>query len=1358
MSGPPNPGLKGGISGPGLSQRSTSPSALPAPRNASSTLSELDTAYPKGDTALEGPSAAVNSSPTSLAPAVFIAAVPSSVETALTAVNPKNAKDSVVHDVTIALDVAAQLASYAHALPLVAPIAGFLSLILKTYQEAKDTDDKRDALLFRCAGIGQDLCAAIHTLKATNHVDLIGRLNTDIERYSRLLEHVLRLTADYNTLGAIQRGVDRKQLGSRFTELQRDLDSFGARFRNNRLVDLAIQQSMIKSTLDKVDEMNLEKKLEDWLQDQPNTQQRQHETQKLRKAGTGRWFLEGSAFVEWQDNPGLLWILGALGTGKSVLSSSVIQKLIEDQQLFLDLGKSSAVAFFYFDFKAKDENAVETALRRMLLQLSAQAPAPYNSLNQEYHLSRGQALPNYQVLLRLLRELLRELGRTYIILDALDECPGTEFRRLMALISELRAWKSSPLHVMLTSQPRTRFTEEMGDIPCVVLDANVTQPDIELFIASELRNNPKMKPWAHRTEEITHRVADKSRGMFRLADCLLLELSRCKRQSELEPTLENLPNELFGICDRFLEAIRPQDLVYAIGALRWLLFSAQNLTLVELADAIAFDFSNPTRYKFDPSLREDNINAIPVWLEGLATVVDGDGGKSVLFGHGSVQDYLFSGRIADKFGFDLSPGHSHAFIARSCLGQLLYFSDHPLGSPPHHPSSPLAPYAAKWWCHHLRRSSERDQSLMASDAMLLLEDGSEQYRALKYLRRRSYTLYPRPDPDSPLHLCSEEGYIEGVRQLLQNGVDVNVQNTEATALQAASVCGHREIVHLLLEKGAEVNAKGRQCVTSALELACTENLTDIVRLLLASGADVSLNPNFLGTALQAASWAGNKEVVALLLANGADVNAHGRYVGSAFQAASSNGNAEIIRLLLQSSAALDRRAMDYGCALATASLIAPSANVDIKALEKSFGTRSQASLFRVYDDAARSLLARGVDLRRADEYHGSALQAACMNGHTEIIHFLLENGADVNAQDASYPTALDIASSKGDLEVVRIILQNGADVNAKTRYGSALGSAAKNGHADIINLLLKNHADVGTALHEASREGHLEIIRLLLDHGADVNTNSVHGTALHSASSGGQMEAVRLLIAEGGDVNSIADGNFRGRPLHMACEKGHIEVIELLLENGADVNAADSWQGPPLHAAACSGNIDIFRLLIQKGAEVNASCEAGKSFANALQAASFYGHTDIIRLLLDHGADINAQGGGYHTALQAAIYLGNKSSRDTVDFLLANGADVNAQGGTYESALLLACKRGAADVIQLLVTNGADVNARGGNYGNVLGAACRSRNEETVRILLAHDVDLGDTVDSYALQIASKYGYPQISGRLLATQEIDKNL
>jgi hypothetical protein len=54
-------------------------------------------------------------------------------------------------------------------------------------QEVKDTDDKRDALLSRSAGIGQDLCATILQMKATSHVDLIGRLRPDIEAYTRLI-------------------------------------------------------------------------------------------------------------------------------------------------------------------------------------------------------------------------------------------------------------------------------------------------------------------------------------------------------------------------------------------------------------------------------------------------------------------------------------------------------------------------------------------------------------------------------------------------------------------------------------------------------------------------------------------------------------------------------------------------------------------------------------------------------------------------------------------------------------------------------------------------------------------------------------------------------------------------------------------------------------------------------------------------------------------------------------------------------------------------------------------------------------------------------------------------------------------
>jgi hypothetical protein len=53
---------------------------------------------------------------------------------------------------------------------------------------------------------------------------------------------------------------------------------------------------------------------------------------------------------------------------------------------------------------------------------------------------------------------------------------------------------------------------------------------------------------------------------------------------------------------------------------RWLLFKFSESSrgvIGSLADAVSFDFSGP--YMYDPGLRQDLLNAIPDWLEGLAT-------------------------------------------------------------------------------------------------------------------------------------------------------------------------------------------------------------------------------------------------------------------------------------------------------------------------------------------------------------------------------------------------------------------------------------------------------------------------------------------------------------------------------------------------------------------------------------------------------------------------------------------------------------------------------------------------------------------------------------------------------------------
>ncbi|KAJ7467221.1 hypothetical protein B0H11DRAFT_51430 [Mycena galericulata] len=122
--------------------------------------------------------------------------------------------------------------------------------------------------------------------------------------------------------------------------LNQEFNSFGARFRTNRLVDLAINQSANTETLSKIYDMAVKERLEKWLQSPPDMSQKQHDTEKLRKDGTGHWFLEGARFIEWQDHAGFLWIEGPSGAGKSVLSSTVIKQLFADARLFDDEGIS----------------------------------------------------------------------------------------------------------------------------------------------------------------------------------------------------------------------------------------------------------------------------------------------------------------------------------------------------------------------------------------------------------------------------------------------------------------------------------------------------------------------------------------------------------------------------------------------------------------------------------------------------------------------------------------------------------------------------------------------------------------------------------------------------------------------------------------------------------------------------------------------------------------------------------------------------------------------------------------------------------------------------------------------------------
>ncbi|KAK3334654.1 hypothetical protein B0H65DRAFT_561698 [Neurospora tetraspora] len=81
------------------------------------------------------------------------------------------------------------------------------------------------------------------------------------------------------------------------------------------------------------------------------------------------------------------------------------------------------------------------------------------------------------------------------------------------------------------------------------------------------------------------------------------------------------------------------------------------------------------------------------------------------------------------------------------------------------------------------------------------------------------------------------------------------------ATPAASREGHKEVVEMLLDKGAGVNTQSRGRYSTALQAASGEGYKEVVEMLLDKGADVNAQGGHYGTALQAASFQGHKEVV-----------------------------------------------------------------------------------------------------------------------------------------------------------------------------------------------------------------------------------------------------------------------------------------------------------------------------------------------------------------------------------------------------------------------------------------------------------------------------------------------------------------
>jgi ankyrin repeat protein len=363
--------------------------------------------------------------------------------------------------------------------------------------------------------------------------------------------------------------------------------------------------------------------------------------------------------------------------------------------------------------------------------------------------------------------------------------------------------------------------------------------------------------------------------------------------------------------------------------------------------------------------------------------------------------------------------------------------------------------------------------------------------------------------------AARRGDVAAVTQLLARDSTLvrSVDERECTPLHFAADNGNVELVELLLERGAALEAR-----------------------------DVDGD-----TPLFWAAHAGNAEVFEVLIAGGADPNASNTRHQTLLHYAARGGSAAVIEMVL-------------------------ARPVDINARDRDNGVPLHRAVLWNHREATRRLIAAGADLEARDAYERTPLLlVARETGSAEMAALLVDAGADINPVDRFGDTPLSLAAWRGFGGVIDVLLDNGADVPTAGPQATQLTRfAADYGLVRLFGILEEAGVDLtirndngGTLLHSASAGGSRDLAESMLERGFDVNEADRYGWApLHHAADKGRSDVVELLVGRGADINArTMSGN---TPLNIAQASNRDETTRLLLENGAvpDPQAFPSLNGP----------------------------------------------------------------------------------------------------------------------------------------------------------------------------------------------------
>ena len=154
---------------------------------------------------------------------------------------------------------------------------------------------------------------------------------------------------------------------------------------------------------------------------------------------------------------------------------------------------------------------------------------------------------------------------------------------------------------------------------------------------------------------------------------------------------------------------------------------------------------------------------------------------------------------------------------------------------------------------------------------------------------------------APIHTAAREGDVDAVRDLLDQGEDINRSNRRGTALHEAILANRQVVVEFLIANDADTNALS-SAFGMPLHVAALKGSAVNTSLLIAHDADVTARDHLGMTPLHIAAEQGYFGVAELLIDAGADVNAVADRDETPLHMAGINQETDIMALLVANGA------------------------------------------------------------------------------------------------------------------------------------------------------------------------------------------------------------------------------------------------------------------------------------------------------------------------------------------------------------------------------------------------------------------------------------------------------------------------